>query len=155
MTEIHKKLREKGLTDEEGLKKSIEYFNSESLKNIFYVQISSILFASLAREAAFGRKKLPTKGMINDVEIIACYVPYCDAVFIDKECRRLLKQGLTEAKYSLKTKIFAQDNKEEFLKYLEEIEKSISQKHLEKVKEVYGENWSVPYTDMFLREMIE
>lgn len=155
MAEIHKKLRVKGLTDEEGLKKSIEYFNSESLKNIFYVQISSILFASLAREAGFGRKKPPTRGMINDVEIIACYAPYCDAVFIDKECRRLLKQGLTETKYSLKTKIFAQDNKEEFLKYLEEIEKSISKKHLEKVKEVYGENWLTPYTDMFSSEMAE
>ena len=91
---------------------------------------------------------------MNDVEIIACYGSYCDAMFIDNECKRLLKQGLTEAKYSLKTKIFSQDNKEEFLKYLEEIESSISTKHLEKVKEVYGKNWPKPYTDMFKRNSL-
>lgn len=149
MTIIHRKLSEKGLSDEEGMKKSIEYMTSENLKNIPYIQISSILFAALAREGSLGRKKPPTKGMMNDIETIACYTPYCDAIFIDNECRRLLNQGLKEIGYKLKTKIFSQDNKDEFLKYLDEIEKSLSEKHLNKVKEVYGEKWLTPYVEMF------
>lgn len=149
MSVMHRKLRDKGLTDEEGMKKSIEYLTSESLKNIPYVRISSILFASLAREASLGRKKSPTKGMMNDVEAIACYTPYCDAMFIDNECRRLLNQGVVKTRYKFKTKIFSQDNKDEFLQYLDEIEKSVSKKHFKKVKEVYGEKWLTPYVDMF------
>ena len=155
MTVIHRKLREKGFTDEEGMKKSFEYLVSESLKEIPYVQISSMLFASLAREASLGRKKPPTKGMMNDVETISCCTPYCDAVFIDNECRRLLNHGAAKTGYKLKARIFSQDNKDEFLKYLDEIEKSVSKKHLKKVKEVYGEKWLTPYTDMFLNGMIE
>lgn len=149
MTIIHTKLGEKGLSDEESMKKSIEYITSDNLKNIPYVQISSMLFASLAREGALGRKKLPTKGMMSDIETIACYTPYCDAIFIDNECRRLLNQGLKETGYKLKTKVFSQDNKHEFLAYLDGIEKSLSKKHLNKVKEVYGEKWLRPYVEMF------
>jgi hypothetical protein len=149
MTVIHQKLREKGFTDEEGMKKSFEYLNSESLKKIPYVQISAILFASLAREASLGRKKPPTKGMMNDIEVISCYAPYCDAIFVDNECRRLLNQGIKETGYKLKTKVFSQDNKDEFLLYLDEIEKSVNKKHLEKVKEVYGDKWLTPYVEMF------
>jgi len=154
MSVIHRKLREKGLSDEEGMKKSIEYLTSESLKNIPYVQISSMLFASLAREASLGRKKPPTKGMMNDIETIACYAPYCDAMFIDKECRRLLNQGITETGYKPHMSIFSRDNKDEFLEYLDAIEKSLSKKHLKKIKEVYGEKWLTPYTDMFSKEII-
>ena len=152
MTVIHRKLGEKGLTDEEGMKKSFEYLDSESLKEIPYVQISSILFGSLAREASLGRKKPPTQGMMNDIEAISCYTPYCDAIFIDNECRRLLNQGIKETGYNLKTKIFSQDNKDEFLQYLDDIEKSVSKKHLEKVKEVYGDKWLTPYVEMFSAE---
>ncbi len=152
MTVIHRKLREKGFTDEEGMKKSIEYMSSESLKKIPYIQISSMLYASLAREGALGRKKSPTKGMMNDVETIACYAPYCDAIFVDNECRRLLNQGVTKTKYQLKTRIFSQDNKNDFLLYLDEIEKSVSKEHLKKVKEVYGEKWLTPYIEMFTIE---
>lgn len=154
MSIIHRKLREKGLSDEEGMKKSFEYLNSNSLKNIPYVQISSMLYASLAREGALGRKKPPTKGMMNDIEAIASYATYCDAIFIDNECRRLLNHGLKESGYKLKTRVFSQDNKDEFLEYLGGIEKSLSKKHLNKIKEVYGENWLKPYVEMFTVEEI-
>ncbi len=149
MSVIHRKLSEQGLTDEEGFKKSFEYLTSESLQKIPYVQISSMLFASLAKEAKSGRKKPPTKGMMNDVEVIASYAPYCDAMFVDNECRRLLNAGLKESKYKLKTKIFSQDNKEEFLAYLDEIEKLTSKSHLNKLKEVYGDKWLKPYVEIF------
>lgn len=152
MTAIHWKLSEKGFSDEDGMKKSIEYLNSENIKNIPYVQISAMLFASLAREASLGRKKPPTKGMMNDVEVIACHAPYCDAMFIDNECRRLLNTGLSQTKVKLKTKVFSQDNKNEFLDYLDEIEKSVSKTHLKKVKEVYGDKWLTPYVEMFLNK---
>jgi len=152
MTVIHRKLSEKGFTDEEGMKKSIEYLTSENIKNISYVQISSMLFASLAREASLGREKPPTKGMMNDIEVISCYAPYCDAMFIDNECRRLLNQGIAKLGYKLNTRIFSQDNKDDYLNYLDEIEKSVSEKHLKRVREVYGEKWLTPYVDMFSAE---
>lgn len=149
MTIIHRKLRELGFSDEEGVKKSIEYFQSESIKNIPYIKLSSMLFAALAVETKFGRKKPPSRGIMNDVEIIASYSPYCDAMLIDKECQRLLKRGLKETKNTLQTKIFSQNDKVEFIEYLDQIEKSTSKKHLMKVKEVYGNTWLDPYIEMF------
>lgn len=149
ITYIHSKLREKGFDDEKVLKTSLKYFNSEKLKDLPYVKLSSALFASLAREAAQGRKKLPTKGMMNDIEAIASYAPFCDALFIDNECRKFLSNKDTKDKYDISKKVFSRDNKEEFINYLDAIEKSASKAHLNLVKEVYGEDWGKPYVEMF------
>lgn len=149
ITYIHGKLRDKGYDEDKVLNTSLKYFNSEELKKLPYVKISSALFASLAREAAQGRKKPPTKGMMNDIEVIASYAPFCDALFIDNECRRFLSNRDVKNKYDISSKVFSRDNKEEFIDYLDEIEKSASETHINLVKKVYGDDWGKPFTEMF------
>lgn len=148
-TIIHRKLKEKGFSDNEVFKKSIEFFNSEKVKEIPYLRLSAILFAGLAKEASLGRKKPPTKGMFNDVEVLAAYSPYCDALFVDNECKRLLSSRDAKSKLDVSSKIFSQDNKEDFLTFLDEIEKTATKKHIELVKQVYGEGWESPFVTMF------
>lgn len=149
MTIIHKKLRELGFSDEEGVNKSIEYLQSESFKNIPYVKISSALYAALAEETKFGRKKPPTKGIMNDIEVIACYAPYYDAMFMDNECQRLFINGLKKSKIKLKTQIFSQQNQDKLLDHLDHIEKTVSKSHRTKVIEVYGKSWLKPYVELY------
>jgi hypothetical protein len=86
---------------------------------------------------------------MNDIEVIACYAPYCDTMFIDNECQRLLKNGLKKSKIKLMTQIFSQQNQNEFLKHLDQIENSVSKNHLVKVIEVYGKSWLKPYIEMY------
>ena len=148
-TVIHRKLREKGLSDKEVLEKSIEFFNSETIKDMPYLKISSAMYAGLAKEASLGRKEPPTKGMVNDIEVLATYSTYCDALFVDNECRRLLSSKDAKGKIDISSKLFSKNNRNDFITYLDEIEKTADKKHLALIKQVYGEGWESPFTTMF------
>jgi len=151
--EIKKVFLEQGLSDEEALKKTALYFKSEEIKKVLYIKISAALFASIARKAASGQKKPPTMGDVNDIKAIASLAPYCDAMFVDNKMYSLLDEKV-EGKHvrefvGLKTDFFCQNSMNKFLDYLQKIESSASKKHLEKVKEVYGESWGKPFLEMY------
>lgn len=58
--------------------------------------IASSLWASIAHQAAYGgRKKPPDRGMVSDIDMISTLLPYCDAMFIDREMFELLRHGET------------------------------------------------------------
>jgi len=138
-----------GIQDHNIWSKIGEYLASSSLKNIPFVKISSMLYASLARKAANGRKKRPNQGMVNDIAIISALLPYCDAMFIDNECHAYLKeQPLCDA-IAYGTAIFSQNTRVEFLNYLDKIELKATREHLDKVNEVYGKSWRDPYKTLY------
>jgi hypothetical protein len=146
-------LKEHGFKDEELLNKCFEYLKSDSIKEIPVVSISAGLYASIARKAAAGQKKPPTKGAVNDISIISSLSPYCDAMFIDNEFNSLLKENINgkpvKEVIGVKAKLFSQRNIGEFISYLNEIEKSASVEHIKKVIEVYGDSWGKPFVEMY------
>jgi hypothetical protein len=87
--------------------------------------------------------------MANDIAIISVLLPYCDAMFIDNECHTYLQEKPLCDAINYGTITFSQNTKEEFLNYLDKIEQKASKKHLDKVEEVYGENWKKPYTTLY------
>ena len=129
--------------------KTVEYLLSPLLKDVPFIKISSMLYAALARKAAAGRKKPPNQGMTNDIEIISVLLPYCDAMFIDNEGHTYLKEKPLCEAIDYGTDIFSQNTKDEFLKYLDNIELNASKEHLNKVNEVYGSTWREPYTTLY------
>jgi len=143
--------KEEGVEDNDIWPKTIEYFNSPSLANIPFNKISSMLFASLARKAATGRQKPPNRGMVNDIDMISTLLPYCDAMFIDKECHGYLLEEPTKSRVDYRTKIFSLLNKEEFFDYLDSIKKDASCEHIDKIEEVYGTDWKKPFTEIFIK----
>jgi len=150
---IHNVFRQAGVRDSDIWTKTIEYLTSPSIKNIPFIKISSMLWSALARKAATGGKKEPpNQGMVNDVEFISVLLPYCDAIFIDKECHNYLKEVPLCNSINYGTKVFSLNNKEKFLEYLSEIEFKTSKKHLDKVDEVYGKNWREPYIMLYNEE---
>jgi len=118
--------------------KTVDYLKSPSLKNVPFIKINSMLWAALARKAATGRKKPPNQGMANDISLVSMFLPYCDAMFIDNECRGYLLEEPLFSELDFGTKLFSQNNKSEFIEYLDDIKSSASEEHLDKVKEVYG-----------------
>src|SRR5207244_3372567 len=84
LMEIKALFCKQGFSDQESYRKTWEFLDSDALDNSPYVRISSLLFAMLARRAA-NRQKPPKKHPFVDVEMIAAYLPFCDAMFIDKE----------------------------------------------------------------------
>jgi len=139
-----------GKKGDELAKLTTDYFFSSDWQYIPFVRISALLLAALARRAAAGQKKLPNEGMIYDFNIISVLLPYCDAMFIDNECRSLLVENeLVQELQKYGTKTFSYKNKDEFIQYLDEIEKNASASHIAKVEEVYGEGHVNPYMTIF------
>jgi hypothetical protein len=135
----------------ESQKMVIQYLKSKGVFRVPFIKICSLLWACIRHKAAHGgMKKPPNKGMVNDIEMIASLLPYCDAMYIDKGMAELLNHGEVKkgiAEY--RTKIFSKVNKNDFLKFLDDIKDNASKEHMETVKEVYGEGWLTPFWSMY------
>ena len=136
-----------GHDQRDALQKTEDYFSSASLSEIPWIHISSCMCAALARRAASGRKKPPSRGFLQDIQIISTLLPYCDAIFLDKECHSIIEE--LKSHFDYPTKVFSLRNKEDFLEYLEGIEQSATEEQLCALEEVYGSRRPEPYLDMF------
>jgi hypothetical protein len=112
-----------------------------------------MLWASIARKAAAGQKRPPSRGTVNDIRVIGSILPYCDAMFVDNEMRGYLREEplTTELQYGVR--VFSKNNLDDFLSYLDEIERAADPAHVALVERVYGKDWGKPYVQMFHREM--
>ncbi len=152
---IKKKLKCHGISGENAINKKLsEFLYSETFEDAPYIKIASMLYAAMARRVIdHGRKKPPGRGFLNDVEMISTLLPYCDAMFIDNECRSFLLEKPLCEKIDYGTKVYSLSNKEEFLKYLDEIRQSVPEEHIKAVNEVYGADWAKPYWKIFKQEL--
>jgi len=107
---------------------------------------------AISRKAASGMRRPPSRGMSNDIETISTLLPYCDAMFIDDECRTYLSEQPLVRELDFGTRLFSQSNKQEFLDYLQEIHTSMSEEHRHVIQGVYGEDWATPYTNLYQSE---
>jgi Zn ribbon nucleic-acid-binding protein len=138
--------RKNGLTDNSEIFAKIRaYLFSDNLDHIPVIRIGSLLYAALADQAAKGRTNPPSPGVVVDVNMISSLLPYCDAIFVDKENAALLGDGRVKGKLNCQTKIFSLRNKEEFLQYLDEVISSVTPEHLTHLKNYYGSDWDKPY----------
>ncbi len=138
-----------GVQDADIPDRTTQYLTSPYIKDIPFNKISSMLIAALARKAAAGQKTSPDVGMDYDIKIISTLLPYCDAMFIDNKCHAYLKEKPLCDEIGYGTAVFSQYSKEEFLEYLNEVEKNASKEHLDKVYEVYGRDWQKPYKTLY------
>ncbi|MCA9379866.1 hypothetical protein KC675_01670 [Candidatus Dojkabacteria bacterium] len=144
-------LRQSGkIKEEEVFTKLAEFFQSEQATQIPFVINYSMLAAGLANQAAHGgRTRLPNMGTSNDMAFISAFTPYCDVLFIDNAFKQNIKEGDKILKLGLSDKFYSANDFKGFFEYLDNIEASASKRHLNKVKEVYGEDYGQPYTTMY------
>ncbi len=126
------------------------FFASDKFRAVSGARISSLFWATIAREIHAGRRPdhFPKASMYNDINAVAMYSPFCDAMFVDKEISHLTKQGELCKELGGKTRFFSlrQSEKTQFLDYLDGIERGASAEHLALVEEVYGP--PTPYVDL-------
>lgn len=134
---VQRALQAAGVPHDRLTERVAEYLRSDSLLNVPFNRISSLLYAALARRAGAGQKGV-SRGMTNDIRMISTLLPYCDAMFVDRECHVLLTEKPISERLGYDTLLFSHRNKEEFVTHLEEIETSTTREHLALVEEVYG-----------------
>ncbi len=122
------------------------YFGSDRFLQVPYVRLSSMLFASLARKAGAGQRREPSPGTYTDVATIASLLPFCDAMFLDREMTGLLKeQPLRKEVERYGTRIFSKADEESFLAYLSDLGRGCPPAQLAAVEDVYGADYAKPW----------
>ncbi len=138
-----------GMSQRERWPMTINYFVSPSLADVPFVRIAALLYAALSRKAASGQKQPPSQGMMSDIRMLSVLLPYCDAMFIDNQCRGLLTERPLCDRLHYETRLFSYRNRGEFMQYISEIRSNAPKGQLEKVREVYGEDWEKPFTGLY------
>ena len=152
MTSIYNTLKKAGIENNKLTSKIKEYLYSDSIVYLPYCRIHAALFAALALKASRGQKKIKSKGMQIDIEMLSVLMPFCDVMYVDRECHNLINEARINNVIDDKTMIYSSLNNIEFINYLDEIEQNASIEYLQKIREVYGDNWGNPYITMFLNE---
>jgi hypothetical protein len=115
-----------------------KYLQAKYLKSVPFLKIGGMLWASMALKAASGQKRPPNRGTINDVNFISIFLPYCDAMMIDKVNHSYLSYEPLKSEIDYNTKIFSVLNIKKFLDYLDQIESQATSEHWAALEEAYG-----------------
>ena len=129
-----------------------DFFTSEAIRAVPFARISALFWATLARDVRSGRNpdKFPGSSMFNDIDVVAAYAPFCDAMFVDREISHLANQGELRRELAGMGRLFSVRSGEDlqFLDLLDQIEANASPEHLKLVAEVYGTGWDKPYWEL-------
>lgn len=131
------------------VEKTVAYFGSADFSGVPTARISSLLLACLSQRAAKGGQRKIGRGMINDIKMVSSLLPYCDAMFIDREMHGLLKEKDVETRIGFPTKLFSAANLPDFFMYLDTLRDSATSEHVQCVREVYGDDWLKPYAGIY------
>ena len=151
MLQIRYTLVKQGVEENNWVSKAWEFLQSEHFTGLSFVRIGAMMWATVAYRAAHvGQKKPPNKGFYNDLSFVRTYLPYCDAMFLDKEVHGIMTDKLMEPVASqYETRLFSLTKRDEFLAHLDELESSASVEHLELLDEVYGKAFLTPFTELY------
>jgi hypothetical protein len=101
-------------------------------------KIFAYLFAALGWRISSGQRPEMNASILNDFSAISTYAPYVDAMFVDRQCAFLLKQGRLRTELSYKARIFSMADPQEFLDYLKDLGDSAPKDVQELAHELYG-----------------
>ena len=147
------RLKERGVPGETRLEEAERFLYSEAALSAPENHLGALLFAGLARRAASGQKRVPSRGTPNDMRFISAYLPYCDAMFIDNEFAQLLREEpLATAIKDHSPRIFSARTRDDFLDYLADLEEAAGSAHVDLVTRTYGEKWLKPYRSVLEHE---
>ena len=90
MRAIFEVLKNRGLDEQDRQSKAHEFLESEQFLGTPMNKISTRLFATIAHAAANHQKSPPDRGVFNDIDVVSAYLPYCDAMLIDRCFRHQL-----------------------------------------------------------------
>ena len=129
----------RGLPDQQSapdrLRRCCEFLQSDHFKNTPRTLLSARLYASLrdlVKHGAYVNREKARKrisGIFFDIDHIATYAPYCDAIILDKAMAELVTHRGVELGKRFPLRVFSLNNWDELLAWLDEIEAGAGDEH--------------------------
>ena len=135
-----------GVSQDHVEEKVIEYFNSPQLENLPFLKISALLLAAMARRVAGGQKK-KSPSIFVDFDMIATFLPYCDAMIIDKACHSFFEEKAFQEISKYGTQLFSLRCIDKFEQYLDDIDAAGSFDILLHAQDIY--DWQKPFDEIY------
>ncbi|MDD9868600.1 MAG: hypothetical protein OXU50_01720 [Gammaproteobacteria bacterium] len=148
LTEVAEK---KGLEGEEVIDVLDRYMkDTDAFLEVPKIRIGAVMFSGLAHRAVSG-KRHPPKSTV-DIGFISSYLPYFDALFVDKESASLLKELPKDTPPYLRlqefpAKVFSLNNKDDFLDYLTQLIAEVPESQIKILKDMCGESYAKSILD--------
>lgn len=128
----------------DGVQKCIAFFKSEHFARIPLHSITCRAHATLKHDVMQGSYPVhknalkSLQGYYTDLDHIAHYAPYCDAIAIDNAMAELMKKPGVALEETYGMKVFSLNKLGAFNNWLDEIEASMSDEHRQALQVVYG-----------------
>jgi len=138
-----------GIGRDNAQERALAFIASDDVNNVPSIRINSMLYAARARKAASGQLRPPRASFVNDVQAISSYLPYCDAMFVDNECRALLVEEPVRSRLGYSTRVFSVSIWSAFTQYLDSLLGTCTDERRALVRTVYGDSWEEPFESMY------
>ena len=124
-------------SENDKMRRVVEFWDWPRNNEMPLTRIFAHLFAAFSRRVVGGQRKF-TRGLMTDVQAIAAYAPYVDAMFVDKECAALLNEEPLRSRLHYRARIFSYANGDAFLNYLRELEHRANGEVRHYAERIYG-----------------
>jgi hypothetical protein len=147
--QMKEKLAESGIPHGQQIGTLRAFFASDAIERVPFLRIGAGMFAALAVKSSLQQVSDPNQGMVTDINVVSTYLPYCDGMFVDKECADLLADADRELDFGCVANVFSSRSREDLFEWLAAIEEAVPREHVHLVERVYGESWLRPYREIF------
>jgi transcription elongation factor Elf1 len=131
-------LHTRGMALNDAMQEVTRFWDWSGLAELPHHKIAAHLYAGIARKLVAGQRKLPTRGFSNDVQAIATYAPYVDAMFVDRECAALVKEQPLSNRLGFSSTIYSLSSGDEFIQYLDSLSDSTPDDVSTHAHQLYG-----------------
>lgn len=152
--EIMDQLKRRTKSQSEYEEKLNQFLDSKSVEKVPYIRIISMIFATVAHRLSSGNMKVEKikQSFFTDANLAATLLPFCNAIFLEKQMAGFLRDAPLKNVLKEMPRVFSLSSQDEFLDYLDGLERSASQDHKNAVQEVYGSDWGRAYTTILYDE---
>jgi len=122
-----------------------EFLSSDAPARIPAALLRASLLAAVGCLAARGHLGRVTASLRWDLQSISAYAPYVDALFVDRQCHRLMRDTSAAAVLPADLRVFSVENLTELEAWLGGIEAHAPAGHFDLLEQIYGPTWLRTY----------
>jgi hypothetical protein len=122
-----------------------EFLVSEAPARIPAARLRAGLLAAVGWSAARGQLGRVTASLRWDLQSISAYTPYVDAMFVDRQCHRLMRDTPVSVAIPAELAVFSVENLDAFEDWADDVEANAPAGHFDLLHEIYGPSWLESY----------